>query len=185
MHKKSKFRKKLKTRFFEKFKNKIICFDAKKTNKLFSHRVYNHKIDFISKAKSFNKKIYDLNKNQIEIIKAYVNEIFDKNFIRNNFFHFSISILIVKKSKKNLRVCVNYRTFNALTIKNRNCSSLIRETLTRLCVVKFYIKLNVIAIFNEIRIRKNDEHKTIFFIKHELYKYVVMSFDFCNVFETF
>ena len=109
----------------------------------------------------------------------------DKNFIRNNFFYFSTSILIVKKSKKSFRICVNYRALNALTIKNRNCSSLIRETFVRLCVVKFYIKLNVIAIFNEIRIRKNDEHKTVFFIKYELYEYVVMFFDFCNVFEIF
>ena len=183
--KKLKSRKKFKVRFFSKFKNKVVCFDVKKINKLFSRCTHDHKIDFISKIKSSNKKIYDLNKNQIEMIKAYVNEMLDKNFIRNNFFHFSISILIVKKSKKKFRICVNYRTLNALTIKNRNCSSLIRETFVRLCVVKFYIKLNVIAIFNEIRIRKNDEHKTVFFIKYELYEYVVMFFDFCNVFEIF
>ena len=74
---------------------------------------------------------------------------------------------------------------NVLIIKNRNYFLLIKKTFDRFCAIKFYIKLNVIAIFNEIQIRKNNEKKTIFLIKYELYKYVVMFFDFCNVFEIF
>ena len=84
-----------------------------------------------------------------------------------------------------MKVCVNYKALNALIIKNRNCFSLIKETFDRFCATKFYIKLNVIAVFNEIRIRKDDEKKTTFLIRYELYEYVVMFFDLCNVFETF
>ena len=69
--------------------------------------------------------------------------------------------------------------------KNKTKYFDIKKILIRFCAIKYYIKLNVITIFNEIRIRENDEKKTTFLIKYDLYEYVVMFFDFCNVFETF
>ena len=93
-------RKKFKTRFFEKFKNKIECFDVKKINKLFFYCNINHKIDLIFKAKFSTKKVYGLFKNQIFVIKTYINNILKKNFIRSNFFYFATLVLIIKKLKK-------------------------------------------------------------------------------------
>ena len=178
-------RKKLRIYFFEKLKNKTKCFDVKKANKLLFRRDYDHKINLILEIKFRAQKIYELIKNQALIIKTYVNEMLKKNFIRSSFFRFAILVLIIKKFEKNFRVCINYKSLNALIIKNRNCFFLIKKTLTRFCAVKYYIKFDVIAVFNEIRIRKNDEKKTTFLIKYDLYEYVVMFFDFCNVFETF
>ena len=108
-----------------------------------------------------------------------------KNFIRLNLSYYAVFVLIIKKFKEDLRICVNYRAFNVLIIKNRNCSSFIRKIFVKLCAAKYYIKLDVIAAFNEIRIRENDEKKTAFLIRYELYEYVVMLFDFCNASETF
>ena len=177
--------KNFRKRFSNELKNKIICFDAKKANKLFCYYNANHKINLILKVKSSAKKVYNLTKNQIFVVKAYVNEMLKKKFIRRNSSNYAAFVLIIKKFDENFRVYVNYKTFNVLIIKNRNYFLLIKKILDRLCAAKFYIKLNVIAVFNEIRIRKNDEKKTAFLIKYELYEYVVMFFDFCNVFEIF
>ena len=108
-----------------------------------------------------------------------------KDYIRVNIFNYVSSVLVIKKLDGNFRVCVNYKAFNTFTIKNRNNFSLIKKILIRLCVVKFYIKLDVIVTFNKIRIASNDEKKTAFLIKYELFEYVVMSFKLCNVFKTF
>ena len=178
-------RKKIRVRFSLKLKNKIECFNVKKVNKIFFYCDDDYKIDFILETKFSNKKIYDLTKNQIVVIKAYTNKMFNKNFIRKNFSNFSIFVLIVKKFKKDLRICVNYRAFNVFTFKNRNCFSIIKEIFARLYAAKFYTKFDVITIFNEIRIRENDEHKIAFLIRYDLYEYIVMFFDFCNAFETF
>ena len=59
-------------------------------------------------------------------------------------------------------MCVNYRTFNALIIKNRNCLLFIRKIFVKLCATKYYIKFNVITTFNEISIRENNEKKNVF-----------------------
>ena len=109
----------------------------------------------------------------------------NKKYIRFNLFNYVVFVLIVKKFKKEFWVCINYRAFNVFIIKNRNNSLLIKKILIRLCVVKYYIKLNVIVVFNKIRIVENDENKTIFLTRYELYEYVVMFIDFYNAFETF
>ena len=60
----------------------------------------------------------------------------DKNFIRLYIFDFVALVLIVKKFEKELKVCIDYKVFNVLTMKNRNAFFLIRKTLFRLCATK-------------------------------------------------
>ena len=82
-------------------------------------------------------------------------------------------------------MCVDYKILNNFIIKNQNVSSLIKDILARLCKIKWYNKFDIIVVFNEIRMRKSDEKKTIFSTRYELFEYVIMFFHFCNVFETF
>jgi len=80
-----------------------------------------------------------------------------------------------------LRVCVNYKVFNAFTIKNRDILLLIKETLQRLYKTRFYNKFNIIAIFNKIRMRSSNKHKIVFITCYNLFEYIVMFFELCNV----
>jgi len=84
-----------------------------------------------------------------------------------------------------LRICVNYRALNVFTIENYNISLLIKETLRQLFKIKFYNNFNIIAIFNEIRMRFDNKHKTIFIICYNLFEYVVIFFELYNVLTTF
>ena len=108
-----------------------------------------------------------------------------KSFIRLNVSNYAFFVLIVKKFEKDLRVCMNYKIFNAFTIKNRNALSLIKKILTRLCVVKIYNKFDIIVVFNEIRVKKRDEKKTTFLTRYEFFEYVIMFFELCNALEIF
>lgn len=85
-----------------------------------------------------------------------------KNFIRFNKFEYAISILIIKKFEKNLRICVDYKIFNPLIIKNRNASFLIRKILTKLCAIKIYKKFVIIIVFNEIKMKIENKIKSFF-----------------------
>ena len=113
--------KKIRIRLSKKLKNKTKCFNVKKINKISFRREQNHKIDLIFDVVFKTIKYIDLKKNQMTTIKIYVNDMLTKNFIRSNFSRYAISILIIKKFDENFRICVDYRTLNALTIKNRNC----------------------------------------------------------------
>ncbi len=80
-----------------------------------------------------------------------------------------------------MRVCVNYKDFNVLIIKNRNTLLLIREILQKLYKTKYYNKFNIIAIFNKIRIRFNNKYKIVFIICYNLFEYVIISFELYNI----
>ena len=131
-------------------------------NKILFYRNWNYRIDFQSNAKSSAKKIYDLSQEQVIIIKKYIDDILKKSFIRFNSSKYVASVLIIKKSNDEFRICVDYRTLNIFTIKNRNISPLIRKILIRLYFVKIYNKFYIIAIFNEIRIKKKRNENDFF-----------------------
>ena len=113
-------------------------------------------------------------------MKEYVDEILEKRYIRLSISSYVASILIIKKFDKELRICIDYRTLNALTIKNRNVFPLIRETITKLYAIKIFIKFDIIAIFNEIRIKEDNEEKTIFLTRYELFEYIIIFFKLYN-----
>ncbi len=56
-------------------------------------------------------------------------------------------------------ICINYRDFNILTIKNYNILLLIREILQQLYKIKYYNKFDIIVVFNKIRIYFDNKYK--------------------------
>ena len=154
-------------------------------NKLPPHRLVDHRIDLQEGSTPVAKKAYGLSRDQAAVVKGYIDEMLGKQYIRPSTSPYAAPVLIVKKPDGGLRVCVDYRALNALTIKNRNAPPLIRETLSRLCSAKIYSKFDIIAAFNEIRIKEGDEHKTAFLTRYGLFEYVVMPFGLCNAPGTF
>lgn len=63
-----------------------------------------------------------------------------------------IPILIVKKLKKGLQICVDYCILNIFTIKNWNTLFLFQETFAYFFLAQIYSKFDIIITFNEIRI---------------------------------
>lgn len=176
---------KLKKRVPQKFHKYISTFDPKEATKLPPHKEWDHKIDLQPGAVPPAKKAYGLSRQQAQIVKNYTDEMLGKGFIKKSSSQYATPVLIVKKPERGLRVCVNYRVLNALTIKNRNAPPLIKETLARLCSAKIYSKFDIIATFNEVRMREGDEHKTAFLTRYGLFEYVVMPFGLCNAPGTF
>ena len=109
----------------------------------------------------------------------------NKEYIKPSTSPYTTPILIVKKPDGGLRIYIDYRALNSLTIKNRNASPLIRETLTKLCAAKIFNKFDIIAAFNEIRMKEGDEEKTAFLTRYDLFEYLMMPFGLCNAFSTF
>ncbi len=119
------------------------------------------------------------------MLKKYL----DKH-LKNKFIIFSksicaTSILFIKKKTNDLRLCVDNREFNAIIVKNRYFFSFINETLNYIIDVKYFIKLDIIATYNKLRIKKKNEWKTAFRTCYDMYEYKIVSFDFANALTTF
>ncbi len=98
------------------------------------------------------------------------------------YFISSAEMLMLFTSKKDetLRLCIDYQELNAIILKNRCFLLLINEALDYLADVKWFIKLDIKNAFNKLCIWKEDEWKMTFRTRFDLYKYLMMFFDFIN-----
>jgi len=124
---------------------------------LSERRFYDHKIP-LQKDKTLTfDSLYGMSQNELRVLKKYLKNNLAKDFIQASSSSAASSMLFVRKSGGGLRFCVNYRELNAITIKNRYSLPLIREILDRLVKTRYYIKLDIIAIFNKLRKTYNEE----------------------------
>ena len=75
---------------------------------------------------------------------------------------------------------MNYKKLNVIIKRNRYFIFLINEVLIRIQNCKYFIRLNIIAIFNKLRMHLNNEDFITFIIFLEAYKYRIFSFELIN-----
>jgi len=155
-------------------------FSCKLINTLFEQRFYDHKIQLQKSKTSTFESLYDMSQNELQVLKKYLKNNLIKDFIQVNSFLAIFLILFVKKSSEELRFYVNYQSLNIMTVKNQYSLSFIQETLDRLTKIKYYIKLNIIAVFNKLWMTYEDEWKIAFWTRYDLYKYNVLLFKLTN-----
>ena len=89
------------------------------------------------------------------------------------------------KINKDLQFCIDYRKFNIIIKENRFPLCLIKEIIKKIIKCKFFIKLNIITIFNKLCMYFDNENYTTFIITLNVYKYYVLLFDLINDFSSF
>ncbi len=99
-------------------------FDKINADKLLEHDSQNHVINTKDKMSSF-KLMYNLSMIELELLREYLDEFLTKEFIVLFSSLAEASILFIKKSRDDLRLCVDYKKLNAITIKNRYSISLV------------------------------------------------------------
>ena len=148
----------LKLRVLEIYHSEIEIFNRRSVDKLLSHRKKDHKINLTLETKpSFVKNYKSISEQKLATVKKYLDKHLEKRFIRSNSSKTAALMLFMKKPNKGLRFCVNYRKLNKIIEKNRYLISLINEALIKLLKTLIFIKLDVIATFNKIKIKAEQE----------------------------
>ena len=99
---------------------------------------------------------------KLEVLKKSLDDNLAKGFIRPGKPSAASLVLFARKHGGELRLCVDCRALNAITIKNRYPIPLVQETLAIICQAKCYTKLDIIASFNKIMMAMYEEWKPAF-----------------------
>ena len=124
-------------------------FSEDAANELPPYGPQDHAIDLDGGAPPFGP-LYNLSANELTVLKKYIEENLKKGFIARSTSPAGAPILFVKKKDGGLRLCVDYRGLNKVTIKNRYPLPLIREALDQLVGAKVYTKLGIRSAYNLI-----------------------------------
>ena len=98
-----------------------------------------------------------MSRDELLVLRKTLTDLLDKGFIRVSNSPAAAPILFIKKLRRGLRFCIDYRGLNRVIKKDRYPLPLIYETLRNINKAKWFIKLNVIATFYKLRIFKGDE----------------------------
>ena len=86
----------------------------------------------------------------------------------------------MKKKDGTLRMYVDYRPLNAVTVKNKYPLPHIDTLFDQLAGAKVFSKIDLRSSYHQIKIRPHDIQKTTFSTRCGLYEYLVMSFGLTN-----
>ena len=155
-------------------------FSPSNANSLPPHRDEDHAIELEpGKTPPFGP-LYNLSEYQLKTLREYIDENLANGFIRPSKSSAGAPVLFTPKPDGTLRLCVDYRGLNSMTIKNRYPLPLIDEILDRLSGAQVFTKVDVKNAYYRLRIREGDEWKTAFRTRYGLFEYLVMPFGLTN-----
>jgi len=144
------------------------------------HQPWDHEIPLIEGKQPKAQPIYSLSRTELEALREYINKNKAKGYIRESTSPARYPILFVPKPDGKLRLCVDYRRLNEITVKNRYTLPLIHEMQDRIKGAKWFTKLDLRDGYYRIRIKEGDEWKTAFGSRLGHYEYLVMPFGLTN-----
>ena len=84
-------------------------------------------------------------------------------------------MLFVKKKDGTLRLCVDHRQLNKMTMKNKYLLPRIDDLFDQLKGASVFSKIDLRSKYHQLRIKDTDVHKTAFKTWYGHYEFLVMS----------
>jgi hypothetical protein len=138
-------------------------------------------IELIPRTPSISRRPYRMPPNELAELKKQLQNLLTKGLIRPSLSEWGCPVLFVKRKKDNsLRMCVDYRPLNVVTIKNKYPLSRIDILFDQLSKAKVFSKIDLRSGYHQIKIRPQHIPKTTFSTRYGLYEYLVMSFGLTN-----
>ena len=104
----------------------------------------------------------------------------DKGFIRLSTSPWGAPVLFAKKKGKTLRLCIDYRQLNEVTIKNRYPLPRIDDLFDQLRGARVCYKIDLRTGYLQLRVRETDIPKTAFRTHYGHFEFTVMPFGLTN-----
>jgi hypothetical protein len=129
---------------------------------------------------SISKRPYRMPPTELAKLKNQLQELLDKGYIHPSSSPWGSPALFVKKKDGSLRMCVDYRPLNVVTIKNNYPLPRIDVLFDQLAGAKVFSKIDLRSGYHQIKIQASDVLKTAFSTRYDLYEFLVMSFGLTN-----
>ncbi|KAL0543736.1 hypothetical protein IC582_018840 [Cucumis melo] len=117
---------------------------------------------------------------ELKELKVQLQELLDKGFIRPSVSPWGAPVLFVKKKDGPMRLCIDYRELNKVTVKNRYPLPRIDDLFDQLQGATVFSKIDLRSGYHQLRIKDEDIPKTAFRSRYGHYEFIVMSFGLTN-----
>ncbi|KAL5562387.1 hypothetical protein UlMin_032134 [Ulmus minor] len=137
-------------------------------------------IELLPGSAPVSKAPYRMAPAELKELQIQLQELLDKGFIRPSYSPWGAPVLFVKKKDGTLRMCIDYRELNKLTIKNKYPLPRIDDLFGQLKGAANFSKIDLRSGYHQLRIKDNDVPKTAFRTRYGHYEFLVMPFGLTN-----
>nr|CAD1840974.1 unnamed protein product [Ananas comosus var. bracteatus] len=148
-------------------------------------REVDHAIELEPEAKPPAKAPYRMAPPELEELQRQLKDLLDAGFIKPSKAPYGAPVLFQRKSDGSLRLCIDYRALNKVTVKNKYPIPLVADLFDQLGGAKFFTKLDLRSGYYQVRIAEGDEEKTACVTRYGAYEFLVMPFGLTNAPATF
>jgi hypothetical protein len=137
-------------------------------------------IELLPGMPPISKRPYRMPVNELVELKKQIAKLQSKGFIHPSSSPWGAPMLFVEKKDGTQWMCVDYRSLNEVTIKNKYPLPRIEDLFDQMKGASVFSKIDLRSGYHQLKIRESDIPKTAFCTRYGLYEYTVMSFGLTN-----
>ncbi|RHN78855.1 putative nucleotidyltransferase, Ribonuclease H [Medicago truncatula] len=137
-------------------------------------------IDLVPGTKPVSMAPYRMSASELSELKKQLEDLLEKKFVRPSVSPWGAPVLLVKKKDGSMRLCIDYRQLNKVTIKNRYPLPRIDDLMDQLMGARVFSKIDLRSGYHQIKVKDEDMQKTAFRTRYGHYEYKVMPFGVTN-----
>jgi hypothetical protein len=137
-------------------------------------------IDLLPGTAPISKRPYRMSVEELKELKKQLTELQEVGFICPSSSPWGASVLFVQKKDGSQRMCVDYRSLNDVTVKNKYLLPRIEDLFDQMRGARVFSKIDLRSGYHQMKIRPSDIPKTAFSTRYGLYEFTVMSFGLTN-----
>ncbi|KAL5559193.1 hypothetical protein UlMin_035404 [Ulmus minor] len=137
-------------------------------------------IELLPGTSPISKAPYRMVPVELRELQTQLQELLDKGFIRPSHSPWGAPVLFVKKKDGTLRMCIDYRELNKVTIKNRYPLPRIDDLFDQLKGASIFSKIDLRSGYHQLKIKEGDIPKSAFRTRYGHYEFLVMPFGLTN-----
>ena len=148
-------------------------------------RGIDHEIELVPGAKPPAKNAYRMAPPELAELRKQLDELLNAGFIRPAKAPYGAPVLFQKKKDGTLRLCIDYRALNKVTVRNKYPLPIITDLFDQLNGARYFTKLDLRSGYYQVRIAQGDEPKTTCVTRYGAFEFLVMPFGLTNAPATF
>jgi hypothetical protein len=137
-------------------------------------------IDLVPSTTPISIPPYRMAPAELKELKDQLQDLLDKRFIRPSVSPWGAPVLFVKKKDGSLRLCIDYRQLNKVTVRNKYPLPRIDDLFDQLEGAACFSKIDLRSGYHQLRIKEGDVPKTAFRTRYGHYEFLVMPFGLTN-----
>ncbi|CAI7905974.1 unnamed protein product [Closterium sp. NIES-54] len=148
-------------------------------------RAIDHSIRLIPGSTPPVRPTYCMSTAELLELRQQLDDLLEKGFIRPSTSPYAAPVLFTRKKDGDLRLCIDYRALNAITIKNKYPLPRVEELFDMLVEATVFSKLDLQSGYHQIRLAEDDISKTAFRTRYGHFEFRVLPFGLTNAPATF